>query len=113
MFISFGELTPLSFGIIAGGIFFALQLLLCFRLSKMLLKCLPIFLILLGGLFCLAVYGGSFGSYSAGAISGNALVALVGAFILAVAFAGALLGWLVYGVSRLAKRKKSAGPCEQ
>ena len=105
MFVAFGELTPLSWGLIGFAILFFLQLLLCVRVQNKLVKCIPLFLILFGFLLSGAVYFGVFGSYSAGAISGNGLVALIFAFVVGIA-AGVLLAWCAYGGVRLLKRDK-------
>lgn len=48
MFVAFGELTPLSWGLIGFAILFFLQLLLCFRVQSKLVKYLPLSLILFG-----------------------------------------------------------------
>ncbi len=106
MFVAFGELTPLSWGLIGFAILFFLQLLLCVRVQNKLVKCIPLFLILFGFLLIGAVYLGVFGSYSAGAISGNGIVALIFAFVVGIAAAGVLLAWCTYGVVRLLKRDK-------
>lgn len=96
MFFAFGELTPLSWGLIGTAILFAMQLLLCFRVRRKTIKCVPIYLVILGLLLSGATYLGVFGTYSAGAISGNGLVALIFACITAIAAVGVLLAWLVY-----------------
>ncbi len=84
---------------------FALQLVLCFKAKKTAVKLIPLYLVLLGALRGGAEYVGLFGSYSAGAISGNGLVGL---FILAVvgtAFAGVLLAWFIYWLVSLKKKQ--------
>ncbi len=106
MFMAFGELTPLSWGLICIAILFILQLLLCFRVQRKVVKYIPIYLIILGLLFSCATYMGLFGSYSAGAISGNGLAALIFAFVVGTAAIGVLLAWVVYGIVWFLKQNK-------
>lgn len=60
-----------------------------------------IYLIILGALICTANYVGLFGSYSAGAISGNELVAIIYGFFVGAAFTGVLFAWAAYGINYL------------
>lgn len=88
-------------GIICAVIFFAIQLVLCNKGKKTSIKCIPIYLIILGALICTANYVGLFGSYSAGAISGNELVAIIYGFFVGAAFTGVLFAWAAYGINYL------------
>ena len=97
---AFGELTPLSWGMIGLTVLFGLQLLLCFKAKHTVVKLIPLFPIGAGLVLCGAMYLGLFGSYSAGAISGNQLVALILALIMGVAAVGILLAWGVYAISK-------------
>lgn len=97
---AFGDLTPLAWGMIGLMIVFALQLLLCFKARRTAVKLIPLILIGVGLIFCAAIYLGLFGTYSAGSISGNQLVALILTLILSVTAAGILLAWGVYAISR-------------
>lgn len=104
--VAFGELTPLFWMILYFLSAFAVQLALCLKVRRIALKCIPLYLV--GGGFC---YGGAtmmglFGSYSAGDISGNGLVGLFIIMIVAVAFLGVLLAWLVYGIVRVTKDRR-------
>lgn len=83
-----------------------MQLLLCFGGKRKAVKCIPIGLVVLGALLSGATGFGVFGTYSAGAISGNGLVALILAVVTAIAAVGVLLGWLVYGLVRYIRRHK-------
>ncbi len=88
-------------GIICAVIFFAIQFMLCNKGKKTLIKCIPLYLIILGALICTANYLGFFGSYSAGAISGNEIVAIIYDFFVGAAFIGVLLAWMAYGINYL------------
>lgn len=110
MFIAFGELTPLFWWLLGGVLFFALQLPLCFWGKKTSIKCIPLYLVALGFLFSLATYCGVFGTYSAGVISGNALVAVLLAFGSALAALGVFLAWLVYWIVRFIKGNRRRLP---
>ncbi|MEG0321379.1 MAG: hypothetical protein RR606_04210 [Oscillospiraceae bacterium] len=107
MFIASGELTPLSWGLISLAIVFSLQLLLCFKARRIGIKCIPVYFIILGFICCLLTYWGIFGTYSAGAISGNGLVAAIFAFILGIAAVGILIAWVVYWIVLCAKRRRN------
>ena len=98
MFVAFGELTPLSWGLVGVTALFFTQLLLCFRARSRVLRSMPVLLILAGLVYSGAVYAGLFGRYSAGAISGNQLAGLVCAVMVGIAAFGVALAWLVYGV---------------
>ena len=106
MFITSGELTPLSWGLIGASVVFIVQLLLCFRAKRKVAKFLPLYLILLGILFSGLTYLGVFGAYSAGVLSGNELVALILVFICVIAVLGMLFAWLVYWIASLAKKNR-------
>ena len=98
MIVAFGELTPLGWGLMVMAALFILQLLLCFRAQSRVLRSMPVLMVMAGLLFCGATYAGLFGSYSAGAISGNQLAGFILAVIVGIAAAGVAMGWLVYGV---------------
>ncbi len=102
MLIAFGELTPLAWGLLGLAILCTIQGLLCLKVKSKIVQCVPLFLILLTFAYAIATYFGVFGTYSAGAISGNQLAALIVMFILAIASIGIGLGWLV---AWLIKRK--------
>lgn len=107
IFISSGELTTFSWMLICSIPMFILQLLLCFKAKKMAVKLIPLYLVLFGAFLGGGEYIGLFGTYSAGAISGNGLVGL---FILAVvgtAFIGMLSAWVVYWLCSLKGSKPS------
>ena len=106
MFTAFRELTPLFWGTVGAAAFFAIQLLLCFEVRETALKCIPAGLIILGFLLSGMIYAGTFGSYSAGALSGNGVVGLLLAVITGTAAVGVLAAWLLYGVLRFIRAKK-------
>lgn len=98
--LAFGELTPLAWGMMGLTMVFGLQLLLCFRAKRTVVKWIPLILIGAGLVLCGGIYLGLFGVYSAGAISGNQLAALILALILGVTAAGILLAWGVYVIAK-------------
>lgn len=87
--------------IVCAVIFFVLQLVFCYKGKKTLVKCIPVYLIILGALNCVANYMGLYGSYSAGAISGNEIAAIVGGIFVGIGSIGVLLAWTVYGIIHL------------
>ncbi|MBE6961889.1 MAG: hypothetical protein E7445_05470 [Ruminococcaceae bacterium] len=98
MLVAFGELTPLAWGLVGVTALFVTQLLLCFRARSRVLRSMPVLLVMAGLLYSGATYAGLFGSYSAGAISGNQLAGLICAIVVGIAAFGVALAWLVYGV---------------
>ncbi len=105
MFVTSGELTPLSWGLIGALVFFIVQLLLCFKAKRKTVKLLPSYMILLGVLFSVLIYLGVFGAFSAGVLSGSELIALIFAFIAGIATVGMLSAWLVYWITSFLKKK--------
>lgn len=105
MFMAFGELTPLSWGLIGLGILFAVQLTLCLLAKRISIKCIPLGLIALGLLYCIASYIGVFGTYSAGALPGHQLAALICGVVVGIAAVGVSLAWAAYGIIHLLRRK--------
>ena len=103
-FIAFGELTPLSWMIIGIVLGFAVQLLLCFKIKRTIIKCIPLCLSGCGFLYGGATAIGLFGSYSFGDISGNELAGLFIIIITAIASLGVLSAWLIYWIARVLKR---------
>ena len=94
----------IGIGIIFAVVFFVLQLLMCYKGKRIWIKCIPMYLILLGALFSIANFIGLLGYYSAGAISGNELVAIICVFFVGTSFIGALFAWIVYGINHLIHR---------
>lgn len=104
VFVAFGELTPLSWGIIGIVLAFTIQLVLCLKAKRKVIKCIPLYLIGCGFLYGIATSIGLFGSYSAGAISGNGIVGLFIIVIVAITSVGVLFAWLVYWIAGVRKR---------
>ena len=90
----------IALGCMGAAVFFTIQMLFCYKAKNIGLRCIPIYLILLGALYSVAIYTGFFGSYSAGSISGNQLSAMIFGVIVGIAFSGVLLAWIVYGIIR-------------
>lgn len=109
MLIVSGELTPLALGLIGAAIFFAVQLAFCLLAKKRAVRCAPLYLLFLCALLCIAAGMGLFGSDSAGAISGNGLVAVIFAVITGIAAVGDLLAWLAYFIVRGIQNTKRKG----
>ena len=61
--------------------------------------------IALAVVLCFAIYIGAFGAYSAGAISGNEIVALIFLFVSGSAAVGILPAWIIYLIVKLKKDK--------
>ena len=99
------ELTPLSAGLVGAIAMFALQLLLCLKAKRLAIRLIPVYIIAAALLYGAATFLGAFGTYSAGAISGNELAGLVVLVLTGIAATGCALGWLAFGIIRLANRK--------
>ena len=100
------ELTPLSAGLAGAAAVFALQLLLCFKSKRTAIRLIPVYLVVATLLYAGATFLGVFGTYSAGAISGNELAGLVLLLVAGISAAGSALAWLIFGISKLISRKK-------
>lgn len=105
MLVAFGELTPLTWGLIGLGILCGAQGLLCLKVKALVVRCIPLFLVLLGFGYAIATYFGMFGTYSAGAISGNQLAAVIAMVILSIAATDIALGWILAWLIRFLAQK--------
>ena len=73
---------------------FLLQLLLCLKVNRIILKLIPLLLLLLFMAFCVVEY----------AISGwNNWAFLILLLFLSIPFGAICAGWLVYGITKIAK----------
>ncbi len=107
MFVVNGaDYTILVSGAMGALLFFAIQFILCFKAKRITVKCIPIYLALLGGAYCLALWAGLWGSYSAGAISGNQLAAYICGIVVGIASLGIVIAWILYGVISRARNKR-------
>lgn len=98
MFVVNGsDYTILVIGVMGGVILFAIQLMFCFKARGLAIRLIPVYLVLLGGVFCLALWAGWLGSSSAGAISGNQLAAYVLGAVVGISSMGLGGAWVVYG----------------
>ena len=93
--------------ILGVALVFGLQLVFCWKAKRAAVKCIPLYLLILGFLYGAGTYVGLFGTYSFGDISGNALAGLIVLVFFAVLSLGAALAWLVYGIVSLVKRRKT------
>ena len=82
-------------GLICAILFFIVQLLLCFIAKKNAIKLIPVYLILSGFAFCLAMYCGLFGT---GSFCGHMIGALILAIVVVIACIGESMAWVVYGI---------------
>lgn len=78
-------------------LFFVLQIVLCFKSSKTIVRLAPFFLILLGYIFALLCANGVFGD-GGGFIDGGALGGIIIAIAFSVATAGDLIAWGIYAL---------------
>ena len=86
---------------------FGIQLSFCWKAKRAAVKCVPLYLLILGLLDGAGNYVGLFGTYSFGAISGNELAGLIVLVFFAILSLGAALAWLDYLIVWLAKRRKA------
>ena len=93
--------------ILGVALVFGLQLAFCWKAKRAAVKCIPLYLLILGFLYGAGTYVGLFGTYSFGDISGNALAGLIVLVFFAVLSLGVALAWLVYGIVGLVKRRKT------
>ncbi|CDX02130.1 hypothetical protein SDC9_33511 [bioreactor metagenome] len=104
--VNSADYTILVIGVMGALLAFAIQFILCFKAKHIAVKCIPIYVALLGGAYCLALWAGLLGSYSAGAISGNQLVALILGVVLGIASSGIGIAWILYGVISRIRNKQ-------
>ena len=107
IFFAFGSLTPLSWALIFEVCLFAMQLLLCFKVRSKAVRCVPSLVVGSGLLVGLLTSIGVFGSYSAGAISGNGIAGFFIVCIVGIASIGVVLAWAVYGLVRWIGRRSA------
>ena len=96
--------TALMVGLILAAAFFAVQLLLCYRAKKPVVKWIPTCLILFFGLLILLIGMGVFGE--GGGFLGNVhwIVAAILAMVGGAASIGVLAAWIVYRIDRRKKK---------
>ena len=97
--------TAFLFGIVLAVIFFAIQLLLCFKVQKAVLKLLPLWFLLLCGFLLLPLGAGVFGTGSGFLGNVGSIVALILGMIIMIAFAGVASAWIFYGIFRKIKKQ--------
>lgn len=82
-------------GILCAIVFFAFQLILCFRAKKRIQKMIPFFIILIGLLLSAATYFGLFGT-GGRYFAINELIGLVLFVVFFICLFGILLAWVIY-----------------
>lgn len=85
-------------GLALAMVFFAIQLLLCFKAKKPMIKRIPAYILLLLGVFILLICIGIFGE--GGGFLGNIhlIVAAILAIVGGIASIGILVAWIVYKI---------------
>ncbi len=83
-------------GILFALICFAIQFVLCRKVSSLILRLIPAFLILTGAFFSLLLYFGVFGTFSAGMLgNGHQLLALICLLVLGIACLSVAAAWII------------------
>lgn len=87
-------------GMALGALFFAVQLLLCFKVKRAVLRRLPLYMILVCAGFILLICTGVFGT--GGGFIGNVhlIVAAILGIVVGIAAVGVAAAWAVYAVYR-------------
>lgn len=104
IFVSYGDLTFLSWFLICAVPIFTLQLLLCFKSKKLSVKVVPLYLLIICGIIGVLEYTGLFGQQISSGIAWNDWYGLIILAAVILAFIGMILAWFVYGLASL-KRK--------
>ena len=84
--------TMIILGII-GILFFAVQLLICYKVKRIAIKLIPVYIILSFLLFSTALYTGVFGT---GFLGAERILAIILALGIGTALFGAAVAWVVY-----------------
>lgn len=85
----------------------AVQTLFCFLVKKKVLKCIPIYIVVLCFLLCVLEILGVFGEMPLGDIDVHGIVGFVLMILVGTAAAGVALAWGIYGIIWLVRRKPS------
>lgn len=81
-------------GIVGAVLFFAIQLVLCFKAKRTGVKLIPAYIILACVLFMVADFAGAL-EYS-GFISGQGILAMMLAVVVGIALVGEVAAWTIY-----------------
>lgn len=91
--------------IVFEALFFVLQLIICFRVTKFIIRLIPVFLILLGYVAALLCAVGIFDT-GGGFVDGGSLAGAILAVAFSFATVGDVLAWAVYAlISKYRKGK--------
>jgi len=85
-------------GLVLAVVFFTIQLLLCFKAKKPMIKRIPAYIILLFGVFVLLICIGVFGEGSGFLGNIHLIVAAILAIVGCIASIGILAAWIVYKI---------------
>jgi small-conductance mechanosensitive channel len=92
-------------GLVCAILFFAIQILLCFKARKTVVKLIPVFFIFMGLILCLLLYSGIMGTGSGVIGNVNQIVALLFTIVIGIACIGDIAAWAVYGIYQRAHRQ--------
>ena len=104
MLIVSGELTPLAWGLIWGALYFVIQLILCFKAKKQVIKNLPSVLLIFFIIIGILTHMGIFGKSSVGALAGHQIMGVIIIGISIIAGVGILLAWVIYHIIKKISR---------
>ena len=88
--------TAIVLGIILAFIFFVVQLLLCFKAKKPMVKWIPLFIIVLFGLLILLIGTGVMGEGSGFLGNIHLMVSAIRAVVGGIALIGIVAAWIAY-----------------
>lgn len=91
---SFEELHYRLVGVVLAVVLGITQLLLCFLTKRIPIRLIPIYIILLGYLFCLNLLFGMEGL-------GEYIAAMIFGIMFSIALSGIIIAWLIFGIYRL------------
>lgn len=99
--------TAPMIGLILAVVFFAIQLLLCFKAEKPAVKRLPLYFILLCAGFTLLICTGLFGTGSGFLGNIHLIAAMILGIVAGIAAVGVAAAWMVYKIYQKTNAKKT------
>ena len=94
-------------GVVFAIVCFAIQLLLCFKVKKTSIRCIPVYIILVAWGFILLLCTGIFGTGSGFLGNVHLMVAAILTIVLGVVSIGNIAAWIVYKVYTKSKEKRT------
>lgn len=98
-----GEFSPLGWSILWSALYFAVQLLLCFHVRNKFVKCIPVYLSVIGILFTLYIFFDPFGLEGVW----HELAAVIVGVIIAYAISGVIAAWILYWIMSFIEKRKN------